>query len=470
MQYRVGTVSVENGSDIVNGTGTLWVGNVPVDGLFIVKGDTTPYRVSEVITDTQLRLTATFGGDTATGVEYAITVEITPNLGIPELAQGSIGMVPIYNDFARIMDEQVGALNGVADGLGTAATRDVVSDNKDATAGRVMLTGSGGILGNLSGITEPNYAALESLTVTRFSQVFETPVIPGIRGVLSLRAGGAATGMDIACRSLNGDIDIRSISNGVPEPFRKLYHTGNTGTAVTADVTTSATDTTAGRVLKVGDGGWLGNAIPQSQVADLTTTAAGFYTPEDRIISRSLVFARSNTRAGYIEMTMGGGETGGLFFEHYDPSTGLTLTGRRTIYHTGNLPDLGALQSLRGTWTPTLPNGGSISSPSGIHGQWLRNGDLVTVWFNALIGSIPNNGSIFEVSGLPSIPNLSQQMGIIATEDSSEDIQSIASYIANISGVLRLRRRGASGSVINSEMQPFNGSRLIFQMTYRANL
>ena len=37
------------------------------------------------------------------------------------------------------------------------------------------------------------------------------------------------------------------------------------GTAATADLTTSNTDSTVGRVLKVGDGGWLGQGAPQSE-------------------------------------------------------------------------------------------------------------------------------------------------------------------------------------------------------------
>ena len=117
------------------------------------------------------------------------------------------------------------------------------------------------------------------------------------------------------------------------------------GTAATADLTTSATDTTAGRVLKVGDGGWLGVPISVSP---------------DTVRPYSLLVSGSNP-------DLGGGNYAGLSVTRLaEPFRGLQIVGdtlaaggvtlfaRKAIdglwqntwveiYHTGNLPDGGLI-------------------------------------------------------------------------------------------------------------------------------
>jgi len=53
-----------------------------------------------------------------------------------------------------------------------------------------------------------------------------------------------------------------------------------------------------------------------------------------------------------------------------------------------------------GTWTPTLPSGGTIGSIN--NATYTKVGRLVTLYFYlGQISGIPNNGSIFQIGGLP---------------------------------------------------------------------
>ncbi|KFA99478.1 hypothetical protein [Vibrio sp. ER1A] len=71
--YRVGTVSVTNGSKIVMGSGTKWTlgVNKPLAGDIFYIGFQA-YEVEQIVSDTQLRLFSVFQGTTATGQKYAI--------------------------------------------------------------------------------------------------------------------------------------------------------------------------------------------------------------------------------------------------------------------------------------------------------------------------------------------------------------------------------------------------------------
>ena len=73
--YTTGTISVTNGSATVTGFGTSWASELKV-GDFIKLGTATPntsdtwYEVSDVVSDTELTLTANYAGDTAIGEAY----------------------------------------------------------------------------------------------------------------------------------------------------------------------------------------------------------------------------------------------------------------------------------------------------------------------------------------------------------------------------------------------------------------
>lgn len=76
-------------SDIVNGVGTSWATAVAVGNLFKRRDETVIYQVSQVISDTQLRLSARYGGATGTGILYMVSRDFT-SLGLVEFARGVV--------------------------------------------------------------------------------------------------------------------------------------------------------------------------------------------------------------------------------------------------------------------------------------------------------------------------------------------------------------------------------------------
>jgi hypothetical protein len=107
-QYKVGTVALTNGSTIVDAVdpdnpGTLaqqeWLTEIAVGDLFYVADDAVVYTVLDVISDTQLTLTAPYQGATTVpsgtplaGVSYAIHRDFTTNYAFPIVSQGDIGI------------------------------------------------------------------------------------------------------------------------------------------------------------------------------------------------------------------------------------------------------------------------------------------------------------------------------------------------------------------------------------------
>lgn len=70
--YVTGTVSVTNGSATVTGSGTTFVGNVAVDDRFRINGDDVLYKVSVVVSNTELTLSSSYSGTTASGASYSV--------------------------------------------------------------------------------------------------------------------------------------------------------------------------------------------------------------------------------------------------------------------------------------------------------------------------------------------------------------------------------------------------------------
>lgn len=89
-QYKTGTVSVTNGSAVVTGTNTLWLSNINAGDAFTVAGTGVIYDVASVDSDTQISLTAPYGGSTASGLIYAATRDFTSPDNFPELVAGDI--------------------------------------------------------------------------------------------------------------------------------------------------------------------------------------------------------------------------------------------------------------------------------------------------------------------------------------------------------------------------------------------
>ncbi len=70
--YDTGTVTANNASPTVTGSGTTFTGNVAANDKFRVRGDTNEYTVSTVDSDTQITLSTNYRGTSGSGKSYEV--------------------------------------------------------------------------------------------------------------------------------------------------------------------------------------------------------------------------------------------------------------------------------------------------------------------------------------------------------------------------------------------------------------
>ena len=87
--------------------------------LFIVSGDNVAYAIATVDSDLQITLAANYAGVTNATAAYAITVDFTPNFGLPLPQTGDIGVSALLRDGFTEIDTQLLNTVGVTtlDGL-----------------------------------------------------------------------------------------------------------------------------------------------------------------------------------------------------------------------------------------------------------------------------------------------------------------------------------------------------------------
>src|SRR5690349_343700 len=128
-QYRAGRVTVTNGSDTVLGTDTDWLSNVDVGDIFLVRGDEVPYRVSAVVSNTEIRLSARYAAPTETNTFYSITRDFTEYLGLPIIRNGDVDAVPLFAEGFIQLDAKLrsGGIGGGGGGGSLASLSDVTT-------------------------------------------------------------------------------------------------------------------------------------------------------------------------------------------------------------------------------------------------------------------------------------------------------------------------------------------------------
>jgi hypothetical protein len=242
-QYRIGTATFTQNSNVVTGQGTSWLGNVSA-GNWIVRqgfGTTTyeAYQVASVASNTSLTLTAPYGGTTATAVAYVIAVDMLPN-GIPELSNGDLETATIQNRAnARLPAGLMGAaatLNTTSGPTGQAngllwRTNDLVKQTNptDAAAGRVMTVGAFG-LGNAVVINGEDLDTMSVPGIYSITSLSGAANMPPSSQEGTLYVGGYAGGPTYRVTQLYIDLGgrmwVRSARNSWLA-WRELYHTGN---------------------------------------------------------------------------------------------------------------------------------------------------------------------------------------------------------------------------------------------------
>ena len=100
-QYKDGLINVVNGSDVVTGVGTLWLGNIAVNNLLTING--VAYTIDSNTTNTNLTLTGNYNGPTLSNQVYGISLDETAG-GLPLLSAGDLNTAAIYNEAMKNID------------------------------------------------------------------------------------------------------------------------------------------------------------------------------------------------------------------------------------------------------------------------------------------------------------------------------------------------------------------------------
>lgn len=96
-QYKNGTVSATNGSNVVTGLTTKWVEHVSVgDLIFIGEDNPVTHEIGGVIDDSTLHLTSNYSGDSVTDSPYVIHSSFTANK-IPLWSRGEAFVGVLFN-------------------------------------------------------------------------------------------------------------------------------------------------------------------------------------------------------------------------------------------------------------------------------------------------------------------------------------------------------------------------------------
>ncbi|MFV3127109.1 DUF2793 domain-containing protein [Niveispirillum sp. KHB5.9] len=119
-QYKAGTVSVQNGSSIVNGANTLWLSNILPGQILSLAGEAGWYVVATVVSNTQLQLASTYAGVTRAGAGYGVHRDFTPYYNFPFPVNGDINTADLIQRLAIDVER---ALLNIDDGLTIVESR-----------------------------------------------------------------------------------------------------------------------------------------------------------------------------------------------------------------------------------------------------------------------------------------------------------------------------------------------------------
>ena len=138
-QYKTGLATFTNGSATVTGTGTAWLANLKAGDDFVRKGDTLTtypaYEVGAIVSDTELTLTAPYGGDSAIDAQYVAHIDFQADGKTPKFDNGDIETASIFNKFgllyssikAWVYELFVSSVDSIADLPTTGTTGQKVS-------------------------------------------------------------------------------------------------------------------------------------------------------------------------------------------------------------------------------------------------------------------------------------------------------------------------------------------------------
>lgn len=232
--YRVGTVSVTLNSNAVIGTGTAFVANSRVGDAFIGP-DGGQYEVTNIASDTAMSISPPYrSASTATGAYALMPVQ---------------GYTKDLADQARTMIQQWGSTLA---GLGSVSTENIVPIAKGGTGsnsaagartklelGSAATKNIGSATGNVQDVNSPAamvgnsaFAEMGSHFISYGDNTTNVPVGGAYWAGIRAQYPYQNCAMDLVAQVVTGgslNLMFRTVAgSGAPDPWRKIYHDGNT--------------------------------------------------------------------------------------------------------------------------------------------------------------------------------------------------------------------------------------------------
>lgn len=110
-QYNTGTASTTAASNVIEGTGTLWLANVAVGDIIIMDGHNAFYQVSAINDDDEIEVSAPVSA-TLVDVDYVIVRDFTANIFLPLLNQSDLRAAEIYSRAMAAIDLALALTSG----------------------------------------------------------------------------------------------------------------------------------------------------------------------------------------------------------------------------------------------------------------------------------------------------------------------------------------------------------------------
>ena len=169
VQYREGSCAVTNGSQTVTGTDTLWSGEITTSHVFMVDLDgEVSYGIASVDSDTQITLSANYGGSTDSGLAYVIQRDFTVNRGYDKCSPGDGRFPELMGMALDKIDEDI-AQDRRAETVttGSPALKVYGSTSLDSSGGAITGTlGSGEFIGQTKTIVMTDATTSSTISIT----------------------------------------------------------------------------------------------------------------------------------------------------------------------------------------------------------------------------------------------------------------------------------------------------------------
>ena len=235
-QYKVGTISVTNGSAVITGSGTDWnnvLYNIKANDSVFIAGDTVDYRVLTVDSATQITLTGAVQRATGSGLTYAISKDFTPNISLPLVGTGDIRTDQLFSRAMNNLDSVVGGgtFSPTFNDLTVNGSLTVDTDllYADSTNNRVGI-----------GTTNPSYD-LDVVGTARFSNASGS----GHVRIVSSTTGTSSVYLGNIAANAVGRIEYNNAINGmlfVANNITSLFINGSGSVGIGTTVPTEALD------------------------------------------------------------------------------------------------------------------------------------------------------------------------------------------------------------------------------------